>query len=101
MLQCCDNDTEWRNCLQNGPQSKRALISKWGISAGNKLCHLVDNTRAGILDKYLICHAAMEVFMMAIEIDSRKQRSILMCVCCLVRDNEKAGSVLLKTTQTK
>ncbi len=27
--------------------------------------------------------------------------SVLMCVCCLVADNENAGSVLLKTTQTE
>lgn len=38
----------------------------------------------------------MEVFMMAIETDSPHKSSVLMCVCCLVANNENAGSVLLK-----
>lgn len=66
--------------------SKWALITEWGISAGNKLCHLVDNTwRAGISDKDLICQAAMKVFMMAIEIDSPHKSSLLMCVCAVLQ----------------
>lgn len=67
------------------------------------LCYLVDNTwRAGISDKDLICQAAMEVFMMATESDSPPHKSsLLMCMCCLVADNENSGSVLLKTRQTE
>lgn len=75
----------------------------WGISVGNMLCYLVDNTwRAGVSDKGLICQAATEVFMMATESDSPPHKSsLLMCMCCLVADNENSGSVLLKTRQTE
>lgn len=103
MLPCGDSDTQLRNCVPKRLQRKWALVTEWGISAGNMLCYLADNTwRAGISDKDLICQAAMEVFMMAIETDSPPHKSsVLMCVCCLVADNENAGSVLLKTTQTE
>lgn len=57
--------------------------------------------RAGISDKDLICQAPMEVFIMATVFDSPHERSVLMCVCCLVVDNENAESAILKTTQTK
>lgn len=83
MEACCDSETRFRKKVYR-LSSKWALITEWGISAGNKLCHLVDNTwRAGISDKDLICQAAMKVFMMAIEIDSPHKSSLLMCVCVL------------------
>lgn len=102
MLACGDSDTHLRTCVPKRLRSKWALITEWGISAGNILCYLVDNTwRAGILDKDLMCQTAMELFLMPIEIDSPHKSSVLMCVCCLVADNENAGRVLLKTTQTE
>lgn len=70
---------------EKGSESKWALITELCINAGNKLCHLVDKMwRAGISDKDLICQSAMELFMMATEIDSPHKSSILMCARCLV-----------------
>ena len=43
----------------------------------------------------------MEVFIMANETDSHHNSSVLMCMSCLVEDNENAGSVRWKTAQTE